>query len=89
MVLGKTRFGGFFFVPCRSELAPGGVSTMDVNDNACCLEERAALESIAGNRSRSHNGHMRFVAEWSIAYTRSLACPLFMLHQDAYSGSIN
>lgn len=29
------------------------------------------------------------VAEWSIAYTRSLACPLFMLHQDAYSGSIN
>ena len=48
MVLGKTRFGGFFFVPCRSELAPGGVPTKDVNDTACWLEERAALEYIAG-----------------------------------------
>ena len=32
---------------CRSELAPGGVPTMDVNDNAFFLNERIALETIA------------------------------------------
>ncbi|VVP54016.1 hypothetical protein PS850_05607 [Pseudomonas fluorescens] len=32
---------------CRSELAPGGVPTMVVNDNACLLVKRGALESIA------------------------------------------
>mgnify|MGYP003429045271 FL=1 len=59
MVLGKTRFGGFFFVHCRSELAPGGVPTKDVNDNACCLKERTALEYIAG-KPVSHIDRMRF-----------------------------
>jgi hypothetical protein len=32
---------------CRSKLAPGGVPTMDVNDNAFNLAKRGALESIA------------------------------------------
>jgi hypothetical protein len=31
----------------RRSIGPGGVPTMDVNDNACFLNKRAALESIA------------------------------------------
>jgi hypothetical protein len=34
--------------PCRSELAPGGVPTMDVNDNAFRLNERVVLTTIVG-----------------------------------------
>jgi hypothetical protein len=32
---------------CMSELAPGGVPTMVINDNACLLVKRGALETIA------------------------------------------
>ena len=32
---------------CRSELAPGGVPTMVVNDNAFILDKRVAFETIA------------------------------------------
>ncbi len=32
---------------CRSELAPGGVPTMDVNDDEGCRDERGALEFFA------------------------------------------
>ncbi|KAB0499514.1 hypothetical protein F7R06_23925 [Pseudomonas moorei] len=32
---------------CRSELAPGGVPTMDVNDDAGCLNARVARTFIA------------------------------------------
>ena len=32
---------------CGLELAPGGVPTMEVNDNACNLDQRVALESCA------------------------------------------
>src|SRR5690349_2692541 len=31
---------------CRSEQAPGGVPTMDVNDNACCLSARV-IQSLS------------------------------------------
>jgi hypothetical protein len=34
-------------ISCRSELAPGGVPTMDVNDDEDFLDERGALKSIA------------------------------------------
>jgi hypothetical protein len=33
--------------PCRSELAPGGVPTMVVNDNAASLTPRGVLRFIA------------------------------------------
>jgi hypothetical protein len=33
--------------PCRSELAPGGVPTKVVNDNAGCLIPRGALAFFA------------------------------------------
>jgi hypothetical protein len=32
---------------CRSELAPGGVPTMVVNDYACCLNKRGACRFFA------------------------------------------
>ena len=32
---------------CGIELAPGGVPTMEVNDNACNQDQRVALESFA------------------------------------------
>jgi hypothetical protein len=38
--------GNLFFLICRSELAPGGVPTMDVNDDEGCLK-RGAFTSFA------------------------------------------
>jgi hypothetical protein len=35
----------------RRSIGPGGVPTMDVNDNAYFLNKRVALESIASNRA--------------------------------------
>ncbi|MDF9778513.1 hypothetical protein [Pseudomonas baetica] len=37
----------FALLFCGSELAPGGVPTMDVNDNACCLNARVVLAFFA------------------------------------------
>ncbi len=39
-------------------LAPGGVPTMDVNDNACCLNARAD-QTIFASKHRSYREMQR------------------------------
>ncbi|BFT64592.1 hypothetical protein PMm318_A53510 [Pseudomonas moorei] len=48
--IGNDDTGKIHFIrraPCRSEPAPGGVPTMDVNDEAGCLNARVARSFIA------------------------------------------
>jgi hypothetical protein len=48
--IGNDDTGKIHFIrqaPCRSEPAPGGVPTMDVNDDAGCLNARVARSFIA------------------------------------------
>jgi hypothetical protein len=57
-------------VPRRSELAPGGIPTMGVNDNAGCLDERGALD-VFREQARSY----RIVGRYTAAFRGSLTGP--------------
>ncbi|PMZ85124.1 hypothetical protein C1X61_29055 [Pseudomonas sp. FW215-T2] len=47
----------FALLFCRSELAPGGVPTMDVNDDAGCLNARGVLAFFASKLAPTGGTH--------------------------------
>ena len=61
-------------VLCRSELAPGGVPTMVVNDNAYLLAKRGALESIASELAPTISLSEQHCPRWELSSGRARHC---------------
>jgi hypothetical protein len=101
MVLGKTRFGGFF-LPVEKALADvfrvaaaeGCVRLRSSRRNSLCgLSGTPCLhgyDCCAAERSlRQLLQERASRLEWSMAYTSAWVCPLFTLKRCVYSGSIS